>query len=543
MKAKSRYLLKAWPAVFVRLIIAFLTLRMSLFLFATITAATAGVWDDFWQNGIWVMILVVLMLPANLLMAYVRGKFIKGALAAMKTDYMAAVFNKNISEFQKDNNALYVSALTNDFDLIERDYLEQVASIIDSLINFATAIIIIAIVSPWLLLVGAGVAIINAIISMLAEKPIKKHNAERSDLMRSYNGFIKEVLSAFQIIKANDLETRITTDFRDKSTKVQQKKYVIDKIMSFIFALQNANGMITVLGLMLVVSYMTITGLVTFAGIIVVINNIDGFIGPIITFSEAIPKLMSVKVLFERIDESLANKETFPETETLAGFQEAISLNGVSFAYDQEPVLKDVSLTFVKGRKYLVVGPSGGGKSTLLKLLRKYFNPSDGEITVDGIPLVNIRKVDYFAKIANIEQQVFLFEDTLKNNLTLYKDYSDSEIRNALLKAGLEDFVDNHPDGLSRPILDNGKNISGGEKSRIAIARGLLNRAQLIFLDEAFASLDLDKARAIESSLLSLTGVTIINVSHVVIPENLDRYDEVITIANRKAAVRQSAQT
>ena len=100
MKAKSRYLLKAWPAVFVRLIIAFLTLRMSLFLFATITAATAGVWDDFWQNGIWVMILVVLMLPANLLMAYVRGKFIKGALAAMKTDYMAAVFNKNISEFQ-----------------------------------------------------------------------------------------------------------------------------------------------------------------------------------------------------------------------------------------------------------------------------------------------------------------------------------------------------------------------------------------------------------------------------------------------------------
>jgi ATP-binding cassette subfamily C protein len=533
-------LLKIWPTIIVRVAIAYLTVKMSLALYDTVTAATAGLWDEFFDSGIWVIIYVTLMLPANILMTYVSGRFIKVALTEMKTDYINAVFHKNISEFQKDNNALYVSALTNDFDLIERDYLEQVTIIIDSLINFAAAVIIIAIVSPWLLLVGAGIALVNVAISMLSERPIRRHNAERSDLMRSYNGFVKEVLSAFQIIKANDLEKRIADDFRSRSKKVQQKKYVIDKIMSFIFAVQNINMMITLLGLMLVVAYMTIIDVVTFAGILVVITNIDGFIGPIVMFSEAIPKLLSVKVLFKRIDESLKNKETYPETESFDEFKHNIDLDGVSFGYDEELVIKDLDLDFVKGKKYLIVGPSGGGKSTLLKLLRKYFSPTSGEISIDKIPLKTIKKVDYFGKLANIEQQVFLFEDTLRNNLTLYKDYADEEIRDAVRRAGLDDFVAGHPDGLNRQILDNGKNISGGEKSRIAIARGLLNKAPLIFLDEAFASLDLAKAREIEASVLALKNVTVINVSHVIIKENLHNYDEIITIANQKAT-RQPA--
>jgi len=273
----------------------------------------------------------------------------------------------------------------------------------------------------------------------------------------------------------------------------------------------------------------------TFAGVIVIFQNIDFFIGPIIEFSETIPKIRSVKVLFTRIEESLKNKSTYPETADFSTLKHTIEFDKVSFAYDENIVLNQISLQFQKGGKYLIVGPSGGGKSTILRLLRKYFAPSDGDIKIDGISLKDIKKVDYFSKIANIEQQVFLFEDTLKNNLTLYKEHTDDELADAIRKAGLEDFVNLHPEGLNRMIVDNGKNISGGEKSRIAIARGLLNKAEIIFLDEAFASLDLDKARAIEKSVLTLEGVTVINVSHVIIKENLDHYDEVITVKNQKA--------
>lgn len=179
------------------------------------------------------------------------------------------------------------------------------------------------------------------------------------------------------------------------------------------------------------------------------------------------------------------------------------------------------------------MGPSGGGKSTLLRLLRKYFNPIEGKILIDGKDLKDIKKRSYFKNISNIEQQVFLFEDSLKNNLTLYKDYKAEEINLAIDRAGLRSFVDGLENGLDTYIYDNGKNISGGEKSRIAIARGLLTDSNIIFLDEAFASLDSEIAKEIENTLLRLEGVTIINVSHVVFEETKDKYNKVLRVRNK----------
>ena len=133
-----------------------------------------------------------------------------------------------------------------------------------------------------------------------------------------------------------------------------------------------------------------------------------------------------------------------------------------------------------------------------------------------------------------MEQKVFLFEDTLRNNLTLYKDYSEEEIWTALTKAGLKEFVKTHEGGLDYMIYEDGKNVSGGEKSRIAIARGLLEHADLILLDEAFSALDYDKAREIEQSLLELEDVTVIHISHVLFKEHEEQYDGIYMVKNKK---------
>jgi ABC-type multidrug transport system fused ATPase/permease subunit len=177
-----------------------------------------------------------------------------------------------------------------------------------------------------------------------------------------------------------------------------------------------------------------------------------------------------------------------------------------------------------------MIGPSGGGKSTILRLVRKYFNPDQGAILLDGVDLVDIRRESYYRHIANVEQQVFLFEDTLRNNLTLYKDYSDEEIMRAIEGAGLSDYLERLPDGLEHIIVDNGKNLSGGERARVAIARGLIARADLLLLDEAFASLDERVARNIEKTLLSLDGVTVLSVSHVLFPDTMPFYDAVFEV-------------
>jgi ATP-binding cassette, subfamily B, bacterial len=534
MKRAFLYLRHSYLALVFFLLIAIVNFKISFAMFDLINSALQGSWELFFDQALIVMLYALLFLPLNLATAFIKGFVIKDAMVRMKSDYLSNVFHKNISEFQSDNNALYLSALTNDFHLIETDYFDQILTMLEGLINFVTAILIVTLINPLILLIGVGMILLNAFISFLSSRPIKKHNKERSEMMSKYGGFIKEVLSAFHIIKTNDLEARVVDTYHEESRRIQNKKLVIDRIMSYVFAIQSMNFGFTFMGLMFFVSYLTLQGTILFSGVAVVALNLDRIIQPVAQFSEAVPRILSVKALFARIKDTLKNHTEHVETKPFLGLNTAIEFHDVSFSYQDNVVLDQVNLTIEKGKKILVVGPSGGGKSTVLRLLRKYFDPQSGSILVDGIDLREIRKIDYFAKIANIEQQVFLFEETLKNNLTLYKDYPEEVIFDAINRAGLHEFVASHSEGLDRMIYDNGKNISGGEKSRIAIARGLLNKAEVIFLDEAFASLDYENAKAIEANLLDLENVAIVNVSHVIIEANKTKYDKVYYVMNHK---------
>ncbi len=518
-------------------ILAYLNFQISFTILDLVNEVTEGNMSGFAAYATDLAILLSAQIPLRLLFSFLRGRFIKNTLLKMKTEYIKKVFGKNINEFNKENNAKYISALTNDFNLIEIDYITGILKVLEGITNFLTGVIIIIIISPIILAVGIFVILVSVAISSIATRPVKKKNKERSTLLEEYSAFTKEVLSAFNIIKTNDLETRVSETFKKQSDKVQSKQYQIDKLISFVYALNNVNFGFTVFALLLTVSYLAITGIATIASVVVIIQNTFNIVGPIAELAEALPKIITSNALFEKIDASLKNIEDYKETKSFDGFKKKIELKNVSFSYDNDLVLDDISLSFEKGKKYLVVGPSGGGKSTILRLLRKYFNPSKGTILIDGVNLKDIKKVDYFNKIANIEQQVFLFEDTLKNNLTLYKNYTNQEIMDAIKRAGLDDFLKTHKEGLKYKIVDNGKNISGGEKSRIAIARGLLNKADIILLDEAFASLDYNKAKEIEDSILALKNVTIINVSHVKIKENLVKYDIIYSVNNKAVKV------
>ena len=518
-------------------VLAYLNFEISFTILDLVNEVTSGNMSGFATYATDLAILLSAQIPLRLLFSFLRGRFIKNTLLKMKTEYIKKVFGKNINEFNKENNAKYISALTNDFNLIEIDYITGILKVLEGITNFLTGVIIIIIISPIILAVGIFVILVSVAISSIATRPVKKKNKERSTLLEEYSAFTKEVLSAFNIIKTNDLETRVSETFKKQSDKVQSKQYQIDKLISFVYALNNVNFGFTVFALLLTVSYLAITGIATIASVVVIIQNTFNIVGPIAELAEALPKIITSNALFEKIDASLKNIEDYKETKSFDGFKKKIELKNVSFSYDNDLVLDDISLSFEKGKKYLVVGPSGGGKSTILRLLRKYFNPAKGTILIDGVNLKDIKKVDYFNKIANIEQQVFLFEDTLKNNLTLYKNYTNQEIMDAIKRAGLDDFLKTHAEGLKYKIVDNGKNVSGGEKSRIAIARGLLNKADIILLDEAFASLDYNKAKEIEDSILALKNVTIINVSHVKIKENLGKYDIIYSVNNKAVKV------
>lgn len=477
----------------------------------------------------------LMQVPLAIAATLAKNLFKKKANESMKYYYLEGIYGKNINEFHAQNNAKYLSTLTNDFNTIEMKLIDSLYMIIDFGTVFVAGLWMIWTVNPWFALIGLGLVTVNTTITVLSNKPINKQTKLRSDLFETYTSYIKEVLSAFHIIKNNNLYSRIKDNFRKQSETLQHKGYLIDRMLTYVYGAQNLSSDLMVLIVIGIAGYFALTGRGTVGSVLLAVEGMYRILWPINMISEAMPGLLSTKGIIEKIEETLKNTVEYEEHEEEASLKEAIYFDKVTFAYEgQDEILAEVDATFKKGGKYLIIGPSGGGKSTLLKLLRKYFNPIKGTIWIDHKPLKGIKKEAYFRKITNVEQKVFLFEDTLRNNLTLYKDYSEEEIWAALTKAGLKEFVKTHEGGLDYMIYEDGKNVSGGEKSRIAIARGLLEHADLILLDEAFSALDYDKAREIEQSLLELEDVTVIHISHVLFKEHEEQYDGVYMVKNKK---------
>lgn len=477
----------------------------------------------------------LLNIPAQGLVAYTSATWTKKFNLAVKNTYIKKLFSKNINEFQDERNALYLSNLTNDMNTIETRFLVPVREIAYGFLLLITGILVIVSIDLTLMLTIGGVVILIVVGSLLMGKPLEKPESQKSLLLKEYTDYIKEVLSAFSIIKNNNLEQRISASFNRHSTLVQHKGYEIDKKETYISFLNSfLMNAAAFFGLFWLAQYSKQTG-IQVGSVILIINNMNRILWPLMNMTEFLPRIRSTFKVIETMDDTLRNKLEYEETIELTDIQEGITFKDVHFEYDpQTPIFDGVNVSFEMGKKYLILGPSGKGKSTLLRLLRKYFNPDQGIIEMDGHILKDIKKMDYFQHISNIEQKVFLFEDSVRNNITLFKDYSDQQLHQAIKDAGLEDFVDGLEHGVDHIIVDDGKNVSGGQKARIAIARGLIRQSKILYLDEAFASLDDQMARQIEQTLLSLEGVLVLNVSHVLFKDTQHQYDHIYYVNHQQ---------
>lgn len=533
-------MLKKYVRILPYLFLALVITAISSVLFGYVTIkmmklldfALNGELETMKQKAPELLLLAALLVPVGILVAMTNNLYKRKANASLKKYYITKVFGKNIAEFQKENNAKYISAMTNDLNTLEDNLISGIYSVCEGFVNFLVGIWLLSTVDARMILLALVLITINLIISTVTRKPIKKAYKERSDMFDGYTSYIKEILSAFHIVKNYNLQEKVTEDYYHKSDEIQHKGFVIERLLSYIYSFQHlfVNG--SLYGVICGIGYFAVIGKVTPGGLLLVVEGIQRMMWPLFNISENLPKLFTSGDLIKKIEKTLENTDTYIETVDFPEFKEEIEFNDVEFSYEADDllILSDINLKVKKNGKYLIVGPSGGGKSTLLKLFRKYFNPTGGKVLIDGYDLRDIKRDQYFKLVANIEQQVFIFEDTIKNNITLYKEYSEQEIAEAIEASGLTEFVNQKPEGLDSIIYDNGKNISGGERSRIVIARALLNKASILFMDEAFASLDMERAREIEKTILGLKDITVINVSHVIFKDTRELYDRVLTV-------------
>ena len=229
---------------------------------------------------------------------------------------------------------------------------------------------------------------------------------------------------------------------------------------------------------------------------------------------ELVQCFMTVKAskpLWEKFDDN--NADTTESKDTISAIPE-IKLENVSFQYGDRPVLKNKNFTFSANGKYAIMGESGSGKTTLTKIILGLLPGYTGNVWYGNQEQKKINTEDLYNCVAYVDQQVYLFQDTLRFNITLGMPYSDEEVMAVVRKCCLEDYVRSLPEGLDTVIMENGKNLSGGQRQRIALARALIRKVQYIILDEGTSALDEVNALDIENNLLSTQDMGVIIITH-----------------------------
>ena len=262
-------------------------------------------------------------------------------------------------------------------------------------------------------------------------------------------------------------------------------------------------------------------------------NLMNFMINPVAELPSLVASRRAALGLIGKLADSLSKNPSPAGEKALNRVEKGIQLKNVSFGYGDREVLHGVNAAFEAGKAYAIVGASGSGKSTLLNLL---MGGADyrGSIRVDGMELKDIEPESLYEVMSLIQQNVFVFNASIRENVTLFRKFPEAELEDAMRRANLDALIQAR--GADFLCGENGKNLSGGEKQRVSIARSLLKKSSVLLADEATSALDAQTAHQVSSDLMDLSGVTRILVTHSLEESLLRRFDGILVLKDGRIA-------
>lgn len=481
----------------------------------------------------WIVIIVVVIYTiANVMYRAVYPRFLQRAMQQYRDYTFSRLTQKSLRSFSKEGTALYVSALTNDCTSIENNYLAATFTLIELLFCFLGALIMMLYYSPVMLVLAVALSFLPVAVSMTAGNRLAEQEKEISKKNEHFVSIVNELLSGFPVIKSFRAETQASRLFSQRNEQAEEAKKNKRRTEQMISLLANDAGIIAQMGIFLAGAWLAISNKGVTAGVVIVFVQLMNYIlNPI----SQVPLLWSNRkaaiALMEKLSDALSENVREEGREKLNGFSEKIEVKDLTYGYEPEsPVLKDLDVQFDAGKSYAIVGGSGSGKSTLLNLLMGSSSNYQGEICIDSVSIKNIESESLYQLMTSVQQNVFVFNDTIRNNVTMFHEFPDKEVTLALERSGLSEFIEKR--GEDFVCGENGANLSGGERQRISIARALLRKSPILLVDEATAALDAATARAVSFSILNLVGMTRIVVTHRLEEAILRRYDKILVMKN-----------
>lgn len=473
---------------------------------------------------------VVLCIAVFLLEYISMPLYIERAMLQYKNFAFRKLTEKGISSFRDESTATYLSALTNDSTSIETDYLGQQMALISKVFTFAGALVMMLWYSPLLTAIAAGVTILPLIASLLTGSRIEAAERRVSDRNRSFTAALSDCLAGFSVVKSFKAEKEIFKLFAENNRALEGEKFSKRRIKTIVGMIGTVTGIIAQLGVFLIGSYFALSGYGLTPGVVIIFVNLMNFmISPIAELPGLLASRKAARGLIDKLATALESNPVSEGTSELTHLESGIRLENVSFGYDDsKEVLHGISAFFDAGKAYAVVGASGSGKSTMLNLLTAAAGNYRGNILIDDTELRSIASESLYELISVIQQNVFIFNASIRDNVTMFRSFPEQEIEDAISHAHLNALIAERGDGYL--CGENGKGLSGGEKQRISIARSLLKKSSVLLADEATASLDAQTAHQVASDILDLDGITRIVVTHGLEESLLRRYDGIVVL-------------
>lgn len=473
---------------------------------------------------------VLLCAGLSLLNYASQPRFLERAMRQYKDFAFKKLIGKSISSFRDESAAGYLSALTNDAASIETNYLAQMLAMITKAVTFIGALLLMCRYSLLMTAIAAGLTVLPLIASLLTGNRLQAVESRVSERNGEFTAALSDCLAGFTVVKNFRAEREIFRLFAQSNKALEHEKFTGRRIKTLVGMIGAVTGIFAQLGVFIAGVYLSMKGGSMTPGAVVLFVNLMNFIiSPIAELPGLLACRKAALGLVDKLAAALERSSSREGSETLNRLEHGIRLENVSFAYEPgKTVLHGINAEFEAGRAYALVGGSGSGKSTLLNLLMAAETNYSGHILADGIELSDISTESLYGTIAAIQQNVFVFNASIKDNVSMFRDFPKTEMDEAIARAHLGALIRER--GEDYLCGENGSGLSGGEKQRISIARSLLKKSSVLLADEVTAALDAQTAHRVSSDILDLQGITRIVVTHTLEESLLRRYDKIFVL-------------